>query len=70
MFLITDPITSSEIKNIKSLLYQGTINTTTIENFKNILARKTWRYIKEIDNPNEAHINFYMIFHTQRTRRF
>ena len=26
------------------------------------MARKTWRYIKEIDNPNEAHIKFLYDF--------
>ena len=53
IFLITDPITSSEIKNKRTLLYKRTINTATKENLKNIFARKTWDYIKEIDNPNE-----------------
>ena len=55
IFLITDPITSSETKNKWKLLYKRTINTTAKENFKNILARNNWDYIKEIDNPNEAY---------------
>ena len=55
IFLITDPITSSEIKIKRTLLYKRTTNTATKENFKNILTRKTWDYIKEIDNPNEAY---------------
>ena len=55
IFLFTDPITSSEIKNKRTLLNKRTINTATKENFKNILVRKTWDYIKEIDNPNEAY---------------
>ena len=62
IFLITDPITSSEIKNKRTLLYKRTINTATKENFKNILARKTWDYIKEIDNPNEAYSKFLYDF--------
>ena len=47
IFLITDPITSSEIKNKRTLVYKRTINTSTKENFKSILARKTWDYIKK-----------------------
>ena len=35
-FLITAPITWSEIKNKRTLLYKRTINTATKENFKNI----------------------------------
>ena len=54
IFLITDQITSSEIKDKRTLLYKRTINTATKENFKNIFARKSGDYIKEIDNPNEA----------------
>ena len=34
------------------------INTATKENFKNILARKIWDYIKEIANPYEAYSKF------------
>ena len=55
IFLITDPINPSEIKNKITFLYKRTINTATKENLKNILARKTWDYIKEIDNSNEAY---------------
>ena len=55
IFLITNPITSSEIKNKRTVLYKRTINTAPKENFKNNVARKTWDYIKEIDNPNEAY---------------
>ena len=74
IFLFTDPITSSEIKNKRTLLYKRTINTkekkiqkykrkeNTKENFKNMLARKTWDYIKEIDNPNEAYSKFLYDF--------
>ena len=62
IFLITDPITSSEIKNKTTLLYKRTINTATKENFKNILARKTWDYIKEIDIPNKAYSKFLYDF--------
>ena len=62
IFLITDPITLSEIKSKRTLLYKRTINTATKENFKNILARKTWDYIKEIDNPNEAYSKFLYDF--------
>ena len=54
IFLITDPITLSEIKNKRTLLYKRTINTATKENSRNIYGRKTWNYIKQIDNPNEA----------------
>ena len=58
-FLIIDPITSSEIKNKRTLLYKKTIpNTATKENFKNIVARENWDYIKEIDNPNEIYGKF------------
>ena len=42
IFLITDPINPSEIKNKITFLYKRTINTATKENLKNILARKTW----------------------------
>ena len=49
ILLITDPITSSETKN-RTRLFKRTINTTTKENFKNILARRTWDYIKQIDD--------------------
>ena len=57
MFLITDPITSSEIKNKRTFFYKRAIKEkkATKENFKNILARKTWDYIKEIDIPNKAY---------------
>ena len=41
IFIIPDPITSSEIKNERTLLYKRTINTVTKENFKIILAKKT-----------------------------
>ena len=59
IFLTTDPITSSEIKkNNRAPLYKITINTATKENSKNILARKTWDYVKEIFNPNEAYRKF------------
>ena len=59
IFLTTDPITSSEIKkNKRAPLYKITINTATKENSKNILARKTWDYVKEIFNPNEAYRKF------------
>ena len=54
IFLITDPITLSEIKNKRTLLYKRTINTATKENSRKIYGRKTWNYIKQIDNPNEA----------------
>ena len=54
IFLITDPITSSEIKNKRTLVYKRTINTSTKENFKSILARKTWDYIKEKIKQNQA----------------
>ena len=54
MFLITNPITSSEIKNKRTLVYKRTINTSTKENFKSILARKTWDYIKEKIKQNQA----------------
>ena len=50
ILLITDPITSSETKN-RTLLFKRTINTATKENFKNILARRIWDYIKQIDDP-------------------
>ena len=62
IFLITDPITSSEIKSKRTLLYKRTINTATKEDFKNILANKTWEYIKEVDNPNEAYSKFLYEF--------
>ena len=62
IFLITDPITSSEIKNKRILLYKRTINTATKDNFKNILARKAWDYINEIDNPNKAYSKFLYDF--------
>ena len=58
IFLITDPITSNEIKNKRTLLYKRAINTATKENFRNILARKTLDYIKEIDNPKETYSKF------------
>ena len=62
IFLITDPITSSEIKSKRTLLYKIRVNATTKENFKNILARKTRDYIKEIVNPNAKPVaNFCMI---------
>ena len=54
IFLITDPITLSEIKNKRTLVYKRTINTSTKENFKSILARKTWDYIKEKIKQNQA----------------
>ena len=47
---ILDPIILSEVK-YRTLLFKRTINTTLKENFKNILARKTWDYIKQIDDP-------------------
>ena len=62
IFLITDPITSSEIKNKRTLLYKKTINAAAKGNFKNILTRKTWVYIKEIDNPNEAYSKLLYVF--------
>ena len=62
IFLITDTITLGEIKNKRTLLYKRTINTSTKENFKNILARKTWDYIKEIGNPNEVYSKFLYDF--------
>ena len=62
IFLITDPITSSEIENKRTLLCKRTINTATKENFKEILARKTWDYIKEIGNPDEAYCKFLYDF--------
>ena len=58
IFLITDPITSNEIENKRTLLYKRAINTATKENFRNILARKTLDYINEIDNPNETYSKF------------
>ena len=62
IFLITDTITSSKIKNKRILLYKRTINTATKENFKNILARKTRDYIKEIDNPSDVYSRFLYDF--------
>ena len=62
IFLITDPITSSEIKNKRTFLFKRTINTATKEKFKSVLARRTWDYIKEIDNPNEAYSKFLYEF--------
>ena len=62
IFLITDPITSSEIKNKRTFLFKRTINTATKEKFKNVLARRTWDYIKEINNPNEAYSKFLYDF--------
>ena len=62
IFLIANPITSTEIKNERTLLYKKTINTATKENFKIILAKKTWDYIKEIYNPNEAYSKFLYDF--------
>ena len=62
IFLIANPITSTEIKNERTLLYKKTINTATKENFKIILAKKTWDYIKEICNPNEAYSKFLYDF--------
>ena len=62
IFLITDPITSSEIKNKRTFLFKRTINTATKEKFKSVLARRTWDYIKEIDNPNEAYSKFLYDF--------
>ena len=50
ILLITDPIILSEVK-YRTLLFKRTINTTLKENFKNILGRKTWDYIKQIDDP-------------------
>ena len=55
IFLVKDPINPSEIKSKITFLYKRTINTATKENLKNILARKTWDHIKEIDNSNEAY---------------
>ena len=62
IFLITDPDTSSQIKSKRTLLYKRARNTATKENFKNILARKSWDYIKEIDKPNEAYSKFLYDF--------
>ena len=62
IFLITDTITSSKIKNKRILLYKRTINTATKENFKNILARKTRDYIKEIDNLSDVYSRFLYDF--------
>ena len=62
IFVITDPITSSEIKNKRTLIYERIINTATKENFKNILARKTWDYILKIGNLNEAYSKFLYDF--------
>ena len=62
IFLITDPITSSEIKNKRTFHFKRTINTATKEKFKSVLARRTWDYIKEIDNPNEAYSKFLYDF--------
>ena len=50
ILLITDQIILSEVK-YRTLLFKRTITTTLKENFKNILARKTWDYIKQIDDP-------------------
>ena len=55
IFLITDPTTSSEIKNNRTLIYEKAINAATKENFKNIFARKTLDFLKEIDNLNESY---------------
>ena len=68
--IITDSITLSEIKNKRTLLYKKTINTATKENFKNILARKTWDYVKEIDNPNEAYSKFLYDFSSLYDKAF
>ena len=48
IFLITDPITLSEVKNKTKVLYKRTINTATKENFKNILARNNWDLLKKL----------------------
>ena len=58
IFLITDPITSSEINKKRTLLYKRTINAATKESLKNILVRKTWDYVREIDNPNKGYCKF------------
>ena len=58
IFLITGPIVSSEMKNKRTFFYKRTINNATKENFKNILARKIWNYIKEIDSSNEDYSKF------------
>ena len=57
ILLITDRITSSKIINKWTLRYKRT-NTATKENFKSILAIKTWDYVKEIDNSNKAYSKF------------
>ena len=62
IFVITDPITSSEIKNKRTLIYKRIINIATKENFKNTLARKTWDYITKIGNLNEAYSKFLYDF--------
>ena len=69
IFLITSPITSSEIKNKRTLLEQkGTKRAKEQKKplqkniFRNILSRKTWDYIKEIDNLNEAYSKFLFDF--------
>ena len=46
---------SSEIKNNRTLIYKKAINAATKENFKNIFARKTLDFFKEIDNLNESY---------------
>ena len=62
IFLITNPITSSEIKNKRTPHYKTTINTATKEICKKILERNSWDYIKEIDIPNEAYSQFLYDF--------
>ena len=74
IFLITSPITSSEIKNKRTLLEQKGTKRAKEQNiqkkkkplqkniFRNILSRKTWDYIKEIDNLNEAYSKFLFDF--------
>ena len=61
IFLITDPVTLNGTEN-KKTIYKRTINTETKENFKNILERQDWGYIKNIDNPNEAYSKFLYDF--------
>ena len=68
--IFTDSITLSEIKNKRTLLYKKTINTTTKENFKNILARKTWDYVKEMTILMKPIANFCMIFPHFMTKLF
>ena len=62
IFLITDPITLSEVKNKTKVLYKRTINTATKENFKNILARNNWDLLKKLTILMKPIANCCMVF--------